>query len=198
MTVLQPCHGLQYDHDPLIVSAELPIAGVPGMSFASTDPAVFLALVVSVPVDRNLEVGGSYVDDTESGQAMVVREAGSVWGQARELALPSGATDHTDEQAASLNGLDCTSVDNCVAIGTYADTHGARDYQAMAADATNAVWQRASRLPLPADANTAAGQQKASLNAITCTGPGSCVAVGYYTDADGRQDYQGLVETWHR
>jgi hypothetical protein len=54
---LQSWYGLQEDHDPLTVSAAFPAAGLPGMSVALTDPAVFLALVVSVPPPLSFDAG---------------------------------------------------------------------------------------------------------------------------------------------
>jgi hypothetical protein len=140
-------------------------------------------------------VVGAYVDATGNSEAMAATERGGVWQRPRALPLPPGAATH--HQEASLSSVACTAPGSCVAAGTYADTHGRRDYQAMLATDTGGAWARATRLALPADANTVAGRQKASLNALTCTAPGECVTVGYFTDANGRNDYQALVASSH-
>jgi hypothetical protein len=46
------------------------------------------------------------------------------------------------------------------------------------------VWAQASALALPTGAATGAGQQ-VSVASVTCTGPGSCVAVGTYVEGSG-------------
>jgi len=55
------------------------------------------------------------------------------------------------------------------------------------------VWPAASKLALPSDANTAEGGQETAVESVACTGPGNCVAVGYYTDTNGGDDRQAMV-----
>jgi ferredoxin len=60
------------------------------------------------------------------------------------------------------------------------------------------VWPAAGRLELPSGAATGEDQLP-KLNSVTCTGPGSCVAVGSYNDtrhsARGEYDDQAMVIT---
>jgi len=115
-----------------------------------------------------------------------------VWPAASELALPPGANTKPGEQRASLRSTSCPSPGVCVAVGSYTDT-GSDDRQAMAAAATGGAWGRASELKLPTGANTTPGKQDAVLDSVSCTSPGDCVAVGFYTDTNGSDDTQAMV-----
>jgi len=54
-----------------------------------------------------------------------------VWPSASELTLPAGANTTAGDQNAHLESVTCTSAGNCVAVGSYKDTNGSNDYQAM-------------------------------------------------------------------
>jgi large repetitive protein len=138
---------------------------------------------------------GEYTDSNGTGdyQAMVATETGGTWGQASKLVLPTGANTAAGGQYAALNSVNCTSQGNCVAVGNYTDTNGTEDLQAMIATETGGVWGQASKLTLPAGANTASGGQAAFLNSVNCTSPGNCVAVGGYNDSNGSYDGQGMI-----
>ena len=43
----------------------------------------------------------------------------------------------------------------------------------------------ASELTLPANANSTAGAQNASLKSVDCTSAGNCAATGFYADTTG-------------
>jgi hypothetical protein len=123
---------------------------------------------------------GHYEDANVARQAMVVTETGDVWGQASEVTQPSSADTTASSQAADLEAVTCTSLGNCVAVGYYTDTND--NQQAMLVTETSGMWGRASKVALPAGANTSTNSQEqiASLESVTCTGPESCVAGGYY------------------
>ena len=166
---------------------------------ANTSPGGEEANLYSVTCTSpgNCVAVGFYTDANGSYdfQAMVATETGGVWAQASELTLPTGANTSAGGQGADLGSVTCTSPGSCVAVGSYSDTNGSHDYQAMVATETGGVWARASELTLPAGANTSAGGQYADLGSVTCTSPGSCVAVGYYTDTNGKEDDQAMVAT---
>jgi cytochrome c551/c552 len=135
---------------------------------------------------------GSYSDAARNNQSMVAAETDGVWGQASEIAVPAGAN---ASQTAGLDSVACTSPGNCVAAGSYTGTQGANggasfdyntvyDTEGMVATETDGVWAQASALALPTGAATGAGQQ-VSVASVTCTGPGSCVAVGTYVEGSG-------------
>jgi len=133
---------------------------------------------------------GRFTDGAGSSQAMIVDEASGAWGGASELTLPAGADVSAGAQA-GLSSVACTSSGNCVAVGFYTDSSGSKDRQAMVASETSGVWGQASELALPAGANTGAGEQDASLRSVACAGPGSCAAVGSYTDTG--KSFQAMV-----
>ncbi len=124
-----------------------------------------------------------------------------VWPVASKLELPPGANTARGGQNVRLDVVMCTSPGNCVAVGRYTDTHGRGDNQAMVATETSGVWGRASKVMLPAGANTSAGEQNAVLESVACTSSGNCVAVGSYTDANattdtsGSEDFQAMIVT---
>jgi hypothetical protein len=121
---------------------------------------------------------GVYADSSSQFHPMYVAETGGVWGQASKLILPADAS--TSPQLAGLSSVACTGPGSCEAVGSYEDTQGSGDYQAMVAAETGGVWGAAVRLKLPANIPTAPGAQNAALNSIGCTSAGNCVAVGNY------------------
>jgi hypothetical protein len=139
---------------------------------------------------------GSYDDNsnganTRPDRVIVASETKGAWGRAKALTLPTGATASTD---AVLDGVACTSVGNCVAVGAYYDRSGVGDDgndRVMVASETDGVWGQASALTLPADAATALDSQKAGLSGVACTSVESCAAVGYYTNRRGH--YRAMV-----
>jgi len=77
----------------------------------------------------------------------------------------------------------------CVGVGNYPALTGTTYYSAgLIVSESGGTWSSAES-PLPANA---AVDPQAFLQAVTCTGVGSCVAVGRYLDASGAT--QGLVE----
>jgi cytochrome c551/c552 len=135
----------------------------------------------------NCVAAGSYQDKTRRVQAMVVTEKDGTWGVAHKIGLPANALTRAGKQRAVLHSVACASVADCVAVGDYADTSGSSDLQAMLATETNGAWASANEVGLPANAASSAGQQQASLNSVTCSSAGDCVAVGDYDDADTKQ-----------
>ena len=81
----------------------------------------------------------------------------------------------------------CPAAGSCVAVGNSSNSQGIAKplIQMLAAN----TWTPAS-VPLPADADQA---KAASLSSVACPAQGSCVATGWYTDANG--DTQALIET---
>jgi hypothetical protein len=141
----------------------------------------------------NCVAAGRYLDAGNSLQAMVVTETDGEWGQASEIALPAGANASPGEQRAGLSDVQCTSSGNCVAVGFYTDSNGSKDHQPMVVTETDGVWAQASEIMLPADANATAGEQHAGLVSVACTAPGSCVAAGSYDDTN--KNTQAMIAT---
>ena len=107
---------------------------------------------------------------------------GKKWG-AVAVRLPAGAT------AGALNGVDCLSARDCVAVGSY--FKGAVDpYQSQFALVD--TWNGKTWKPVTA---SSPGGRDASLDAVSCVSATRCVASGGYTN-DGQQDV-GFAEIWN-
>ena len=107
--------------------------------------------------------------------------------QAVKVTAPSNAGSNPD---ASLNSLACTSVGNCVGVGSYTDSSG--NTQAMAATETNGAWGQAVEVTAPADA---ASNPSATLKGISCTSAGNCEAVGSYDHTSDEAQAMAVAET---
>ena len=83
--------------------------------------------------------------------------------------------------------VSCSGSYSCVAVGTYED---ANEYQWALLDTFSDGSWTTTEAPLPANAGD---NPNAQLVSSSCGGPGSCVAVGIYTDMNGSVD--DLIET---
>jgi hypothetical protein len=97
------------------------------------------------------------------------------WQNAKEVALPKGATGIPD---GFLPSLSCVSALECVAGGDYATSSGATE--GLIVSETNGVWRAPISLlpPLGASANPAV-----TIFDVSCGAAGNCAAVGSYEDA---------------
>ena len=125
---------------------------------------------VSCTSSTSCVAGGGYTDGSGHYQAFVSVYNGSAW------------TDH--EVAASLNvgsyavvnSVSCTSSTSCVAGGRYTD--GSGHYQAFVSVYNGSVWT---------DQEVAGALNvgnHAYVGSVSCTSSTSCVAGGFYSDAD--------------
>jgi hypothetical protein len=132
---------------------------------------------------------GYYTDTSGQEDVAAFTETNGTWGAPVQVQVPSNAIAH---DGASLNGVSCTSVGNCVAVGAYEDTSGG--VQAMIATETNGVWGQADEVisDLPVNAAPPDGED-AALVAITCLSAGNCVATGHYRV--NVNSMQAMVET---
>jgi hypothetical protein len=128
---------------------------------------------------------GSYVDENGNREAMAATRTNGSWGQAVQIALPPGAA--TSNQTAGFELADATVACNgpgtCTAVGFYVQEDG--DKQAMVVSETDGVWGTAQEIEPPANA---ASNPRAALHWIACVAPDECVAVGSYTNEDGRRE----------
>jgi ferredoxin len=106
-----------------------------------------------------------------------------VWPTASELTLPTNADTAAGSQDADLNAVTCTSAENCVGVGSYVDVSA--DVQPMAVTESDGVWGAATELTPPTGSVATTAGYKVSLNSVTCTSAGNCVAVGEYEEAPG-------------
>ncbi|MGH2873739.1 MAG: hypothetical protein ACRDL5_14915, partial [Solirubrobacteraceae bacterium] len=113
------------------------------------------------------------VFETASGEMpLVASESGGIWGAGQALVLPDGA------QGGEADAVACGGATSCAAVGDY--TPGAGGPQAFVANqGGSGAWGAAQPVAPPT------GGSYGTLTAVSCTAPGSCVAVGNYSDASG-------------
>ncbi len=120
----------------------------------------------------NCSAGGFYVDASGFNRAFAVIEKKGVWQKATAVqglttVAPFGAV---------LTSVSCRNAANCSAGGYYADANGY--WKAFVVTEKNRVWSNAQTLNVPASSTSA-------ITSLSCSAVGSCVAGGYWTDANG-------------
>ncbi len=153
---------------------------------AGTNPSAFLR-GVSCSSSGNCTAIGNYTDTSGNTQAMAATETLGSWAQASEVTAPSNAKTDPSSQ---FFGVSCSSVGNCSATGSYADSFG--NTQAMTATETLGSWAQASELTAPANAGT---NPSAFLRGVSCSSSGNCTAIGNYTDTSGNTQAMAATET---
>ena len=104
-----------------------------------------------------------------------------------QLSLPANPG---QDREMELHAVACPAAGHCVVVGSNYPSSGNNGW-GLIQTLTNGTWT-AIEAPLPPDA--APGDKAGgNLYGVTCTAPGACVAVGFYTQADGAS--QGLIET---
>ncbi|MGD0198271.1 MAG: hypothetical protein ABSC56_10260 [Solirubrobacteraceae bacterium] len=163
----------------VVAAVALGAGGAPAVEAASTYGDTVLASVACTSPGNCVAVG--HDEDSHQGQAMVASETNGAWGAAGQIRLPPGAATGLS-LGGQLNGVACTGAGSCVAVGAYQTEAGPPEL--MVATETGGVWARAREL-LPALPRVV--DEQATLNAVTCTGPGDCIAVGGETTSAGSQ-----------
>ncbi|MGA2970811.1 MAG: hypothetical protein ABSE75_13535 [Acidimicrobiales bacterium] len=144
-------------------------------------------LSISCASSGNCSAGGNYIDGSSHLQAFVADESGGTWGSAVEV--PGTAALNVGGNAA-VNSVSCTSVGNCAAGGAYTD--GAGDGQGFVVNETNGTWGTATEVvdPLAIGSVNATG-----VASLSCSGNGSCSAVGFDVTTGGAPTGYVLSET---
>jgi hypothetical protein len=161
-------------------------------------PIVEQAQIIGISCDApgNCGAVGTYLSGAGPGtpSGLVMSESGGVWGPAEAVTLPGDARP-PDEQDVQLGGISCPGAGDCTAVGTYVTEDD--QTEAWLDTETAGVWRPATEGVLPADTatdtNTNDGDSGLVLDAVSCSSPGNCVAVGDFDTADTWQ--QGLVLT---
>jgi hypothetical protein len=113
--------------------------------------------------------------------------------RAVKVTAPSNAGSNPN---AILNSVVCSSVGNCVGVGSYTDSSG--NTQAMAATEASGTWGQAVEITAPAGA---ASNPSATLKGVSCTSAGNCEAVGSYAHTSDEAQAMAAAEangTWAR
>ena len=177
---------------------ELPISsGVAGTavqialpSGASSFTPTASLVSLSCPAVGNCTSVGTVVDTNGKNRAMAVSESSGLWSTAVIISPPSGASPGANAPT-SLNAVSCISSGNCVAGGTYVD--GANENQVFVVAQSSGVWGSARLLASSSKASTSNPQ--GSIDALSCTGAGACVAVGTFANPIGRVLPMGFIQT---
>ncbi len=152
-------------------------------------------LGVNCLADGSCEAAGSFQKSTTNGDLpMVVSESGGVWGQAKQLTLPTGAATKAKSDATDVW---CDTSTSCVAVGFYRYSSNSGKYnKPFIATMGAGGWNKATNIPLPKNSTT---PTNATLSRISCSTPGNCGAVGTYRDKDGDIEIGGYIQeggTW--
>lgn len=105
---------------------------------------------------------------------LIVSEKKGVWGTGIEGPLPIGAIENS---VTTLNAVSCPKVKNCVAVGQYQTTDGAKGFTVRQ---LGTKWVDAQPTALP---NWARPNFITQLDGVSCVAVGFCVAVGQYVNA---------------
>jgi len=142
---------------------------------SSSLPAVGLD-DVSCPQIGSCVIVGGYASGTQLiDHGLIDTLAGGVWTpNVAPLPLNAGVGTRS-----SLQHVSCSSALDCIATGTYTDTNGI--LQPVIETESGGTWT-AEEAPLPADADQSLVQMDGgdTLNSLSCSTSGSCVAVGTY------------------
>jgi hypothetical protein len=147
---------------------------------AASKPESALDAVVCVAAQQCVAVGG-YTDGAGGREALVVEQAGGVWGSASEIQAPSNSAANPAVGFVPTS-IACAAPGSCVVSVKYTDNSDGRE--AMVAAQVDGAWGPALEIPPPANA---AGNPEATLYPA-CTASGACVLVGAYTDAEADRE----------
>ncbi len=142
---------------------------LPANALSGSTPIIESASCASA---ASCTLAGLYTDTANVGEAMAVTRSGGHWGRAIELQLPANADPGLGGLAESVS---CSRAGACVAVGNYRSNG---EFAGFTAAKSNGVWRQARQVKLPANA----GSTGASISGVACTGPGSCVLAGNYSD----------------
>jgi hypothetical protein len=134
---------------------------------------------VSCVTSADCVATGVYTQANGTSAGLAELWNGRAWAHV-PVKLPAGSA------GGALFGVSCASSKSCVAVGSY----GNADFDIVAlAESWNGKTWTASEPSAPAGATMAA------LQGVSCVSPAACVAVGWYTQANG--DPLGLAESWN-
>jgi hypothetical protein len=107
-----------------------------------------------------------YLEAESHYRVIVATESNGIWGQAGLVQLAN-----VNATESSLESIACVAPGDCAAVGY--EKAPAEAEQAIVISATGGVWEAgATVIPSPS------GAEGAVLDGVSCTGPGTCTAVG--------------------
>ncbi len=127
-------------------------------------------------------------------QAFIATESHGRWARAFTPRLPANAASPV---SAELQAVACTRDGSCAAAGSYQDSSGNAQIMVLAKPPAG-PWRQATEIASPPNA---AANPDAFMTGISCSAPGTCVAVGNYSVSATQFEAMGAVElrgAWHR
>jgi hypothetical protein len=127
-------------------------------------------------------------------QAFIATESHGRWARAFTPRLPANAA---SPLSAELEAVACTRDGSCTAVGSYQDSSGYAQTMVLAKPPAG-PWRQATEIASPPNA---AANPDAYVTGISCSAPGTCVAVGNYSVSPTQFEAMGAVESrgaWHR
>lgn len=113
-------------------------------------------------------MGVGYQGSGASTTSVILARGGGTWSLTGSVPSPAGAT------ATELDGVDCTTMSSCVAVGRY--TVGGGAYWAMAMTWNGTAWSLQT-VPAPS------GATRSVLLDVACSSSTDCTGVGGYTSS---------------
>jgi hypothetical protein len=151
---------------------------------ANIDPYVNINQVACTHAGTCVAVG-SYIDQDNATEGLIITEAGDTWRAATAPVLPGNASAYP---SAMVSEVTCVSTNNCTAIGTYTDVAG--DVEGMTVNETHAAWARALAMVMPSGAAANPHAFFYGYGGLTCPSIGNCSAGGQYLV--GTSTYEGF------
>ena len=133
----------------------------------------------------NCTAVGSYIDQNNATEGLVIPEVNGVWGAATAAVLPGDASAFP---SADVSEVTCVSTANCTALGTFTDAAG--DIEGMTLTETHGVWARALTMAMPAGAAPNPHTFFYGYGGLSCASTGNCSAGGQYLV--GTSSYEGF------
>ena len=172
-------------------AASVPAAGswdraitVPGLG-ALNEGRNADVLSVSCPSPGDCAAGGDYRDGGGHQQGFVVIRRNGRWRQAIEV---PGLAALNKGRSAEVVSVSCASPGHCAVGGYYgnrsSNPYGFTSGRGFVAVEMDGHWHRAFEVPGLGALNTGG---RAEVRSVSCAGPGSCAAVGFYTDGGGHK-----------
>ena len=137
--------------------------------------------------------GGSYFRKPAGELPMISAESAGRWGTATKIRLPANARPTVG--SAVIASISCPAATSCVAVGNYLT---ATSLAGLITTGHATAWSAATAPTLPSGA---AAVPDAYLTGVSCTSPGSCVAVGGYTNRGQNEEAMAVTQAgghWRR
>jgi hypothetical protein len=114
------------------------------------------------------------------GAPVVATEVSGKWEEGLKPLMPSNAA---EDQTAQFDSISCSTLGDCVAVGTYAANSMIRTLVPFAVTEDRGKWSRGAAIPLPANFDARGGVSVVS--SVSCVGINVCAVVGQYPVSGG-------------